>query len=98
MGNHTRHASLQCGPGRVIYFMYQKISFDKPPLSIAEQISLLEHKHLILDDTNDVTHCLTTIGYYRLMIYFRPFLIPSTDSSNIFKSNTHLSDILNLSF
>ena len=76
-------------------FMHQKISFNKPALSISEQIDLLKHKGMILGDDQEVGHYLTMIGYYRLMIYFRPFLL-SADSNSTFKPNTRFSDVLNL--
>lgn len=75
--------------------MSQKLIFDKPPLSIEEQIVLLESKGLILGDISEVNHYLIMIGYYRLMTYFKPFLF-SFNGSNKFQPNTHFSDILNL--
>lgn len=76
--------------------MYQKTVFDKPALSIEEQIALLKNRNLILNDTQTVAHYLATIGYYRLMIYFKPFFISAKNSDGGFKSNTHFSDILGL--
>jgi len=76
--------------------MCQKIIFDKPALAIEQQITLLKNRNLIIDDIEEASHSLSTIGYYRLMIYFKPFLI-STQNSNIgFKPNTCFSDIVSL--
>ena len=70
--------------------------FNKPPLSIPEQIHHLRQKGLLLDNEQEASQYLTTIGYYRLMIYFKPFLISSATSSHQFKPNTRFSDLLNL--
>src|SRR5580698_11219601 len=81
---------------RAGYFMSQKIIFNKPAISIEDQINLLKRRNLSIDNIDETKHYLTTIGYYRLMIYFRPFLMESNVSDNGFKPNTRFSDILNL--
>jgi len=75
--------------------MHSKMVFNKPPLSIPEQIHHLRQKGLLLDNEQEASQYLTTIGYYRLMIYFKPFLISSATSSHQFKPNTRFSDLLN---
>jgi abortive infection bacteriophage resistance protein len=79
-----------------LFFMSEKVIFDKPALSIEDQISLLKQRKLIIGDTNSVNLYLTTIGYYRLMIYFKPFLINPYNSEYGFKPNTSFADILQL--
>lgn len=76
--------------------MHSKMVFNKPPLSIPEQIHHLRQKGLLLDNEQEASHYLTVIGYYRLMIYFKPFLINSEAGIRQFKPNTRFSDLLNL--
>ena len=78
--------------------MHSKMVFNKLPLSIKEQINHLRTKGLLLDDAQEISHYLTMIGYYRLMIYFKPFLIASETDHRQFKPETHFFDILNLYF
>lgn len=78
------------------FFMKQKVNFDKPAISIADQVSLLKNKNLIIDNIHEAEHHLTVIGYYRLMIYFRPFLDSKNASNTQFEKGTLFSDVLNL--
>ena len=78
------------------FFMKHKVNFDKPAISIADQISLLKNKNLIIDNIHEAEHHLTVIGYYRLMIYFRPFLASENASNTKFEKGTLFSDVLNL--
>lgn len=47
--------------------------YQKPPLSLAEQIQKLKHRGLVINDDALATSCLSTIGFYRLSAYFIPF-------------------------
>jgi len=47
--------------------------FSKPPLSLSNQLRLLESRGLEVNDSVDATHYLTHIGYYRLSGYALPF-------------------------
>jgi abortive infection bacteriophage resistance protein len=76
--------------------MHSKMVFNKPPLPIPEQIHHLRQKGLLLDNEQEASHYLTVIGYYRLMIYFKPFLLKSETGIRQFKPNTQFSDLLNL--
>lgn len=49
-------------------------SYNKPPLSVQEQAQLLLDKGLICDDKARLERYLSTIGYYRLSVYWFPFL------------------------
>ncbi|MCE3239055.1 MAG: uncharacterized protein K0R24_2036 [Gammaproteobacteria bacterium] len=83
-------------PNGLFISMNNKIIFDKPALSIEEQINLLLNRNLILNDLHEACHYLTTIVYYRLMIYFKPFLASTINSDNEFKPETSFSDIVSL--
>jgi abortive infection bacteriophage resistance protein len=69
--------------------------FNKPAIPIADQISLLKQKNLIIDNIDEAEHHLTVIGYYRLMIYFKPFMASKNVSSTQFEKGTLFSDVLN---
>lgn len=46
--------------------------FDKPALTVAEQVELLRARGLDFDNTQ-ASECLQQVGYYRLSAYMRPF-------------------------
>lgn len=81
---------------RVGFFMPEQKIFEKPALAIEQQIALLKKRGLIIDDVVPAEHFLQTIGYYRLMAYFKSFLVDRTDSEKGFKSNISFSNILQL--
>lgn len=81
---------------RAGFFMSNKILFEKPALSIADQIALLKKRNLLIANLPEAEHYLTTIGYYRLMAYFKPFLLEPTNSELGFKKNSQFTDILAL--
>jgi len=47
--------------------------YDKSPISIAEQITLLKKRGLIIDDPRLLEFYLGKISYYHLSIYFKHF-------------------------
>ena len=69
--------------------------FNKPSLSIAEQIVLLEKRGLQIPDKEHATLSLERIGYYRLSAYGIPFQLPKTATGeHRFKDGIAFSDIL----
>jgi len=70
----------------------QKISFNKLPISIAEQLNLLKNRGMIIDNIEDSIHNLTHINYYRLSAYWLPYELNNTHK---FKENTNFTEILN---
>jgi abortive infection bacteriophage resistance protein len=58
-----------------------RIPFNKPPLSLPDQLSLLISRGLVVNDAADTTHYLTHIGYYRLSGYALPFQIGGAGAS-----------------
>lgn len=64
----------------------------KPPLTIEEQINLLESRGLIIDDRDEAIKFLTDNNYYRLNIYFHK----SMESQDHFYEGITLRKIINL--
>jgi abortive infection bacteriophage resistance protein len=58
-----------------------RIPFNKPPLSLTDQLSLLISRGLVVNDAADATHYLTHIGYYRISGYALPFQIGGAGAS-----------------
>lgn len=50
--------------------------FDKPPLSLDEQVALWQSRGLQVDDVPRAVRYLDNIGYYRLSAYCLPFEVP----------------------
>lgn len=69
--------------------------FKKSALSISKQITLLNGRGLIVNSKEKATHCLSTVSFYRLSSYFRPFEITGNPDHN-FKSNTTFEEIWDL--
>ena len=69
-----------------------KPSFSKPPLSVKDLIEKINSRGLIIDDTELITRALQKIGYYRLSIYFKPFM----SHGDNFIENTVFDDITKL--
>ena len=55
------------------FFMTIKKKFNKPPLSIQDQIDLMRSRGIIIDNKELATHYLEFIGYYRLSGYTHYF-------------------------
>jgi abortive infection bacteriophage resistance protein len=68
--------------------------FDKPPLTIPEQIDLLISRGLIVPDLDKAQHYLTHLNYYRLAGYWLPF--EADHSTHQFQPDTYFDTILNL--
>lgn len=90
--NKTRHASEgalvpRCAPRRVPLLlivspmvwraMANLANFEKPAISIPEQIDLLGRRGLIVSDVARAERCLELISYYRLRPYWLPFEVPA---------------------
>ena len=70
------------------------MEFDKPSLSIEQQLELLISRCLIVSDKSKAKRYLEHIGYYRLSAYMIPFYTHVKEHK--FKANTTFEDILNL--
>ncbi len=70
------------------------MNYNKPPLSIQDQVSLLKNRGMLFDDDAFAEHCLNHINYYRLRSYWIVF--ESDPQTHIFETNTNFNDVLNL--
>lgn len=74
-----------------------KVSYNKPALSISEQIKRLQKRGLVIDDYKEAELQLKTIGYYRLSGYWFPFRIRSEKGiEDKFRPNTKFSEVISL--
>jgi abortive infection bacteriophage resistance protein len=72
-----------------------RIPFNKPPLSLPDQLDLLVSRGLTVSDPNNALHYLAHIGYYRLSGYALPFQIGGDgDNRHNFKPNVTFEDVL----
>ncbi len=73
------------------------MQYDKPALSIAEQVARLRQRGLQFADEARVAHYLTHIGYYRLSAYWLPFEVPTPDGAareHLFQPGTTFEQVL----
>lgn len=85
------HASA---PRWVIFFIWLMI-FNKPPISIAEQIHLLTRRGLVITGKSEAHFCLANISYFRLLQYTHPFQENESDGRP-FKAGTTFNQVLDL--
>ncbi len=65
--------------------------FDKPPVSLADQVCLMQRRGLIVADPVKAEHYLGNIGYYRLSAYSLPHELPTPPGQarqHLFKPGT----------
>ena len=68
--------------------------YDKKALTIAEHITLLKERGLIIDDEAFATHSLQNISYYRLAGYWWP--MQEDKEQHVFKKDSRFSDVIHL--
>lgn len=68
-----------------------KQKFNKPPLTVEDQISLLKTRGLIIGDEVRLEYYLRNISYYHLSIYFKHF-----QKDDHFFPGTDFEDVLNI--
>jgi abortive infection bacteriophage resistance protein len=71
-----------------------KQHFTKLPTTPNEQISRLKKRGMILSDEEFVHHCLSTVNYYRLSAYIKPFEVDK--QSHKVNPATDFNDVWNL--
>jgi len=76
------------------YFFMTKQKFIKLPTTPHEQIALLKKRGMILLDEEFVHHCLSTVNYYRLSAYIKPF--EAEKSSHTINPDINFNDVWNL--
>jgi abortive infection bacteriophage resistance protein len=72
----------------------QRQKFTKLPTTIDEQIALLKERGMQLEDESFVYHCLSTVSYYRLSAYIKPYEIDKL--SHKLNPQIGFSDVWNL--
>ncbi len=72
------------------------MKFEKPAISIPDQIALMKSRGLRIDDEGEAAHYLKFVGYYRLSGYALPLTNKRFDGTHNFKPATTFTDILNL--
>ena len=70
--------------------------YNKPALSLADQIAKLEAIGMVIDDHAIAEHCLQHISYYRLSAYWLPFEHPKGQAGPRFRTGTNLQTVLDL--
>ncbi len=72
------------------------MKYTKPPLSIDQQIDLLQSRGMIITDRTRAARYLTHINYYRLRAYWMPFETVSSGADHRFQFGTSFDDALSL--
>jgi abortive infection bacteriophage resistance protein len=73
-----------------------KPPYNKPALSIADQINKLIGLGMTVADRPLTEHCLQHISYYRLSAYWLPFENPKRQAGQRFKSGTTFESVIAL--
>ncbi len=74
-----------------------RVPFTKPPLGVADQLSLLVSRGLGVNDSAAARHYLTHIGYYRLSGYCLPFQTGGAGAErHNFRPGVTFEDVLDL--
>jgi abortive infection bacteriophage resistance protein len=71
------------------------MQFNKKPLSVSDQISLLESRGLIVENKPEAEHFLSNVSYYRLRAYMMPFQ-KENDTAHIFLPNITFHAVVDL--
>lgn len=75
--------------------MGDRKSFSKAAATIDEQVRILKQRNLVIADLDKAKHYLSTVSYYRLSGYFKPFQ-QTNSSSHLFKPKTTFENIWSL--
>ena len=70
--------------------------FNKPPLSVPDQIRLLQGRGMVIADEARATRVLQHINYYRLRAYWLPFETQPTDAEHAFRLGTDFDNVVGL--
>lgn len=73
------------------------MKFEKPAVSVPDQIELLKRRGMIVGDDAQARHYLNFISYYRLRAYWLPFEVPAANNGDhAFRDGTTFEDVLTL--
>ena len=67
-------------------------TYNKQPISIADQISILKSRGLMFDNEQEAVEYLKIISYFRLASYWKP--MESNKLKHIFKSNSKFENVV----
>ena len=67
--------------------------FQKPPLTLEDQVSLLKDRGLLIDNDDDAVRLLSNVNYYHLEGYWYPFYDKEKEA-HVFYENIHLDQII----
>ena len=70
------------------------MQYTKQAISLAEQIDMLRHRGLFIDDETLCLNTLSNVSYFRLAGYWRPF--EQDKQQHIFKSGSRFSSVIQL--
>ncbi|MEO8758831.1 MAG: Abi family protein [Devosia sp.] len=70
------------------------MKYEKPSVSVADQIALLERRGMVVPDRKKAEHYLRHVSYYRLRAYWLPFeVLPAPiEGDHQFKPGTSIED------
>ena len=72
-------------------------TFNKPAISISDQVGLLRRRGLVVNHVARAERCLELISYYRLRPYWLPFEIPAQhDGNHAFREGSTFEDVVTL--
>ena len=73
------------------------MKFEKPAVSVPDQVELLKRRGMIVGDEAKAQHYLNFISYYRLRAYWLPFEVPAVNNGDhAFRDGTTFEDVLTL--
>ena len=72
------------------------MKFTKPPLSIEQQIRLLQSRGMTINNPDRAARYLAHINYYRLRAYWLPFEEKADGTEHHFKAGTTFNEVLTL--
>jgi abortive infection bacteriophage resistance protein len=72
------------------------VKYNKPPLSVDQQVDLLVSRGMIIPDRGRAARYLTYINYYRLRAYWLPFETPMAVGEHRFRAGTEFEHALSL--
>ncbi|PTQ64640.1 Abi family protein [Celeribacter persicus] len=73
------------------------MKFEKPAVSVPDQVELLKRRGMIVGDEAQAQHYLNFISYYRLRAYWLPFEVPAANNGDhAFRDGTTFENVLTL--
>jgi hypothetical protein len=92
--NSPRRASRKISvPEAGHLFLFYMISIVKP-FALTDQISLLQRRGLIIDDSDETDHYFNHIGYYRLSGYWQ--FLQKNNTRNSFVSGANFGQVIEI--